>query len=284
MSASRLRFGSIWVDAVGLEGALVAIERLVQSRRGGAVFTPNVDHVVVADRHPTFRAAYARADLSLCDGKALFWASRILGHPLPAKVSGADLFVPVVRLAASRGWRVFLLGGGPGVAAEAAGRLERELGVTIAGVSSPAVGLAPTPEEGDEIARIAAARPHLVIVCLGAPKGELFIERARARLGPAVSLQLGASLDFYLGRLRRAPRFMQRVGLEWLFRLCQEPRRLAHRYLLQDPAFLWVLLRTLAEPRASRVLLTEGPPKGGPPLGDAEGTSPEKALSMPPPL
>jgi N-acetylglucosaminyldiphosphoundecaprenol N-acetyl-beta-D-mannosaminyltransferase len=283
MSAPRVRFGRIWVDAVGLEDALVSIERLVHARRGGAVFTPNVDHIVLASRHPAFRAAYARADLSLCDGQPLFWASRLLGHPLPEKVSGADLFLPVVRLAALRGWRVFLLGGAPGVAAEAAVRLKRELGVTIVGVASPAVGLVPSFDEKDEIARIAAARPHLVIVCLGAPKGELWIERARDRLGPAVSIQLGASLDFFLGRVRRAPRWMQRVGLEWLFRLCQEPRRLARRYLLQDPAFLWVLARTLGAPRATRVL-PGGPPRAEPSLGDGGEASPETALSVPPPF
>jgi N-acetylglucosaminyldiphosphoundecaprenol N-acetyl-beta-D-mannosaminyltransferase len=275
MSGARVRFGRIWVDAVGLEEALVDIERLVQAGRGGAVFTPNVDHVVLAGRHAAFHAAYARADLSLCDGQPLFWASRLLGHPLPEKVSGADLFLPVMRLAALRGWRVFLFGGAVGVAAEAAARLGRELGVTIAGVSSPAVGLAPSLEEDQEIARIAAARPELVVVSLGAPKGELWIERARDRLGPAVSIQLGASLDFFVGRVRRAPRWMQRVGLEWLFRLCQEPRRLARRYLLQDPAFLWVLVRTLAAPRATRVLLPE-PSRTGASLGDGGEASPRR--------
>jgi N-acetylglucosaminyldiphosphoundecaprenol N-acetyl-beta-D-mannosaminyltransferase len=275
MSGARVRFGRIWVDAVGLEEALVDIERLVQAGRGGAVFTPNVDHVVLAGRHAAFHAAYARADLSLCDGQPLFWASRLLGHPLPEKVSGADLFLPVMRLAALRGWRVFLFGGAVGVAAEAAARLGRELGVTIAGVSSPAVGLAPSLEEDQEIARIAAARPELVVVSLGAPKGELWIERARDRLGPAVSIQLGASLDFFVGRVRRAPRWMQRVGLEWLFRLCQEPRRLARRYLLQDPAFLWVLVRTLAAPRATRVLLPE-PSRTGASLGDGSEASPRR--------
>jgi len=99
----------------------------------------------------------------------------------------------------------------------------------------------------------------VVLVCLGAPKGELFIDRSRARLGPAVSLSVGASLDFYVGHVRRAPRWMQRAGLEWLFRLFQEPRRMARRYLVRDPKFLVILFRTLRQPRSGRVVLPGAP-------------------------
>jgi exopolysaccharide biosynthesis WecB/TagA/CpsF family protein len=253
MTPARVRFGSLWVDALRLGEALAAIERLVDRRQGGAVFTPNIDHVVLASHSPAFRAAYARADLSLCDGQPIKWGSRLLGLPLPEKVSGADLFLPLMQLAARRGWRVFLFGGSPGVGEEAAARLGSELGVQVVGVSAPRVGLEPTPDEAAEIERVAAARPDLVITSLGAPKGELWIDRARERLGPAVSVQLGASIDFYLGRARRAPGWMQRAGLEWLFRLLQEPRRLAYRYLVQDPAFVAIFLRTLLSPRQSRL-------------------------------
>jgi len=250
---AQVRFGDLWVDALRFDEALDALERLVDAGRGGAVFTPNVDHVVVASEEPRLRAAYARADLSLCDGQPLRWASRLVGRALPEKVSGSDLLLPAMRLAARRGWRVYLLGAAPGVAREASARLASELGVTVAGVQAPAIGVSPLATEEGVVAEVAAARPHLLLVCLGAPKGELFIDRARDRLGPAVALSLGASLDFYVGRARRAPRWMQRVGLEWLYRLLQEPRRMARRYLVRDPRFLALLWRTLRLPRSERV-------------------------------
>ena len=222
--------------------------------RGGAVFTPNVDHVVLAARDPVFHEAYERVDLSLCDGQPLRWASHLLGAPLPERVSGADLFLPLMRVASRRGWRVQLLGGGPGRAEEAARRLEREERVTFTGASGPAIGMSPLPDEDRLVGRIAAARPDLLVVCLGAPKGELFIDRVRERLGPAVAIQLGAALDFYLGTVQRAPRWMQRCGLEWLYRLLREPRRLAYRYLVRDLRFIPILLAALRTARRERAL------------------------------
>jgi len=251
--AARLRFGRIWVDAVRLPEALAEIEALIDRGEGGAVFTPNVDHIVVAERDEAFRTAYKRADLSLCDGQPLRWTSPLLGLTLPEKVSGADLFIPLMELAARKKLRVYLLGGAPGVAEEAGERLAREYGVLIVGQSAPRIGLQPLSDEDEIVERVAQTQPDLLVICLGAPKGELLIERVRDRLRPAVAVQLGASIDFYVGRVRRAPRWMQRAGLEWLYRLKQEPKRLAERYLLRDPAFLWILLRTLREPRSSRV-------------------------------
>ncbi len=159
-----------------------------------------------------------------------------------------------MQLAARRGYRVYLLGASPGVAEEAAARLARELGVLVVGTLSPHIGLASGPDEAAVIESIAAARPQLLLCCLGSPKSELFADRVRSRIGAVVALSIGASLDFYTVRVRRAPVWMQRIGLEWLFRLLQEPRRLARRYLVQDPKFLLILLRTLRSPRQTRVL------------------------------
>lgn len=248
-----MRFGDLWVDAVTFGEALAAIEQLVEARRGGAVYTPNVDHVVLADRVEPFRRAYERADLVLCDGQPLRWTSGLLGCQLPEKVSGSDLVLPLMKLAARRGFRVYVFGGARQVSREAVHRLQEELGVTIAGWSAPLVGIDPLPDEAAAVADVAAARADLVLVCLGAPKGEIWIDRARERLRPAVALSVGASLDFYVGVIRRAPRWMQAAGLEWLFRLLQEPRRLARRYLVDDPRFLRILLRTLRLPRSERV-------------------------------
>lgn len=251
---ARVRFGELWIDALKLDGALEAVRRLLRRGAGGAVFTPNVDHVVVASEHEGFRRAYARADVVLCDGAPLLWSSRLLGLSLPEKVSGSDFFLPLMRLAGQERLRVYLMGAGPGVVDEAAARLAAEFGVEVVGKSSPRIGLAASEEEDAAVAAIAATRPDLVLAFLGTPKGELWVDRTRARLAPAIGFSLGASLDFYVGRVRRAPAWMRRCGLEWLFRLLQEPRRLAYRYLVKDPKFALILLRTLLRPRRDRVL------------------------------
>jgi N-acetylglucosaminyldiphosphoundecaprenol N-acetyl-beta-D-mannosaminyltransferase len=257
----RVRIGHLSVHAVTLPGAIDAVEALIRSRRGGFVVTPNVDHVVIADRRADFRDAYAAADLSLADGKPIVWASRLLGTPLPEKVSGSDLVLPLMERAAARGWRVFLLGAGPGVADAAAERLRRNLGVNVVGAAAPFVRVAPgeaDPEGDAAVEAVRAARPDIVLVAFGAPKQELWMHRRRAALAPAVLLGIGASLDFVAGRVRRAPRWLSQAGLEWAWRLLREPRRLWRRYLVDDPRFVAILWRTWRERRAL-------PPAGAPP-------------------
>lgn len=249
----RLSLGRLEIDPVTLEGAVDRVEALVNARAGGIVFTPNVDHVVLAERNDAFRAAYADVDLSLADGMPIVWASRLMGEPLPEKVSGSDLVLPLLDRAAARGWRVFLLGAGPGVAEEAAARLRAERGVNVVGTAAPFVKLVgPDPEGDAAVEQIRAASAQIVLVAFGAPKQELWMHRHRAALAPAVLLGVGASIDFIAGRVRRAPRWVSRSGLEWLWRLSREPRRLWRRYLVDDPGFALILLRTLRERRAAR--------------------------------
>jgi N-acetylglucosaminyldiphosphoundecaprenol N-acetyl-beta-D-mannosaminyltransferase len=257
-SVQRVRIGPVWLDALTFAETLDEIERRAASGMGGAVFTPNVDHMVNLARSPAFRAAYGRASLALVDGQALLWASRLLGTGLPEKISGSDLVPRVLERAGKRGLRVYFLGGAKGVAAEAAEVARRRYGVAVAGVDSPMVardGEAPA----EVIARVLEARPHLLLVALGAPKQELFVDRYREELGSIVSLGIGASLDFVAGRVRRAPAWVSRAGFEWLFRMAQDPRRLARRYLLDDPRFAAIFFRTLLVPRAERLQMRKSP-------------------------
>ena len=249
----RIRIGHLWVDAVTFDGALDAIASLVRAGKGGAVFTPNVDHVVTAEDDASFRAAYDGVSLSLADGKPILWAASLLGTPLPEKVSGSDLIEPLLRLAGRSGWRVFLLGGAPGVAEAAADRARRDFDVDVVGTASPFIRLDGTPGDLEQgLDEVVAAKPDLVLVAMGAPKQELWIHHNRERLGPGVGVGVGASLDFVIGRISRAPRWVSNAGLEWLYRLVREPRRLAHRYLLKDPRFLAVVARTARLPQATR--------------------------------
>jgi N-acetylglucosaminyldiphosphoundecaprenol N-acetyl-beta-D-mannosaminyltransferase len=248
---ARLRLGAVEVDPLTLMEAVDAVDALVASGQGGYVVTPNVDHVVIASRRDDFRQAYAGASLSVADGQPIVWSSRLLGTPLPEKVSGSDLVPPLMERAARRGWRVYLIGAAPGVAELAAARLVAS-GVDVVGTSAPMIRSTldgPDPEGEAAAALVRDHRPDLVLVAFGAPKQELWMCRHRETLRPAVLLGIGATLDFVAGRIARAPRWVSRSGLEWLWRLAREPRRLWRRYLVDDPRFAAVLWRELRSRR-----------------------------------
>lgn len=245
VSTPRLMLGKVPVDVVTFAEALDAIERLVLERQGGFVFTPNIDHVVSVEDNPDFEKAYARASLSLADGMPIVWASRLMGRSLPERVAGSDLVAPLLERAGQRGWRVYFLGAGPGVAEKAAAIARERWGTNVIGTDAPMVNLADAAQVDAIAAQLAAAKADLVLMAFGAPKQELLIDRIADRVKPAVLLGIGASLDFIAGTVTRAPELMRRAGLEWLYRLAQEPGRLWKRYLINDPKFLLILLRTL---------------------------------------
>jgi len=245
--------GNLWIDAVSLSQAIQEIERLVDARQGGAVYTPNVDHVVKAESDEAFRRAYDQVNLSLADGMPVVWAARFLGCPLSGRVAGSDLVIPLIELAARRKWRVYLLGGAPGVAEAAARLLVEHFSVSVVGFDSPLIGPDGSDATGGSVGRARAARADLILVALGPPKQELWIHRATDALRPAVALGIGAALDYLVGRLKRPPRWVSRAGLEWMFRLLQEPRRLWRRYLVEGPRFAPIVLATRRSPRSERV-------------------------------
>jgi len=248
LALSRIQIGTLPIDVVDFAGAIDAIDRLIAEKKGGTVFTPNVDHIVMAEHDERFRTAYRAAALSLVDGTPVLWASRLLRTPLPQKISGSDLVMPLLERAAERGHRVYFLGGAPGVADLAKSKLEAALpGIQIVGTDASRIDVN-VPVEDDEVAaRIQRAAPDLILVALGAPKQEIWSYTRAERLKPAVLIGVGASLDFVAGIQKRAPSWMSKVGLEWLFRLAQEPRRLAARYLLRDPEFGLILARQLTQ-------------------------------------
>jgi N-acetylglucosaminyldiphosphoundecaprenol N-acetyl-beta-D-mannosaminyltransferase len=249
-----LYYGRVWVDALTFDGALDAFDALVKAGRGGRVYTPNVDHVVLAEHDTRFAEAYARADLSFADGMPLVALSRLRSVRLPEKVSGSDFMLPLMERAAHRGWRVYMLGGMDGVADVAATRLlERYPSLQIVGRDPAFIDLAASPaQRAAEVARIREARPDVVLVALGAPKQEIWIDDVATALAPAVLIGVGASLDFLAGTAVRAPRWMSRVGLEWLHRLGKDPKRMIHRYLVRDAEFPAILARQLVRDLAGR--------------------------------
>jgi N-acetylglucosaminyldiphosphoundecaprenol N-acetyl-beta-D-mannosaminyltransferase len=246
--------GPVRIDSVTRDEALEAFEALVSGRRGGAVFTPNVDHVVIAHEDVRLRAAYARVDLSIADGMPIVWASRLLGTPIPERVAGSDFAPLLLGRAARRGWRVYFLGGAPGVAERAREKVHEQLpDLQVVGIDSPRFDPAqPWERQASVVEQVRAATPDVVLVAFGAPKQEAWIDRARDELPSVVFMGVGATLDFLAGDVPRAPLWMARSGLEWLYRLSHEPRRLWHRYLVRDPRFLMVVARAMRGKDAMR--------------------------------
>lgn len=224
------------------------------------VVTPNVDHAVMFGERADLRQAYERASMVLADGFPVVLAARLLGRELPERVAGSDLAPALFGSArAERRLRVYLLGAGPGVGERAAARIaERWPFVEIAGTYSPPLGFERDPAENDAIIeRVNAARCDVLVVGLGAPKQELWIARHADRLRVKTALCLGATIDFLAGEKRRAPRWMQRCGLEWFHRLASEPKRLLRRYARDAwifPQLVWQEWRRIA---------TQSPAGGG---------------------
>jgi N-acetylglucosaminyldiphosphoundecaprenol N-acetyl-beta-D-mannosaminyltransferase len=255
MTRSLVHFGPVVADRLTQQDALQRVRALVEAGSGGIVVTPNVDHIVQAHALPRLQEAYRRAALSLADGQPLLWMARLLRRPLPEKVSGSDFIHPLMALAAAEGWGVFLVGAREATSQAAAARLEAEHpGLRVVGrdttmwngLHAPAV-----------VGAIQASGARIVIVALGCPKQELWMLQHAALAAPAVCFGLGGTLDFLAGDVPRAPRWMSRAGLEWTYRLAQDPRRLAHRYLVRDlqivPLFARMLWRQLLHrPRTVR--------------------------------
>ncbi len=261
---ARVAIAGVEVDPYTLEGA---VRRIAEHARTGGppvfVVTPNTHHVSMLQGSASFREIYRAAWLSLADGVPLVWASRVLDTPLPGRVNGTDLFEALCATAAEQGLRVFLLGGRPGAADRAAAVLRaRHPALSVAGTYCPPLGFENDAEELRRIRDVVrAAAPHLLFVGLGAPKQESWMHRHAGETGVPVSVGIGVSFELVAGMVRRAPRWMQRAGLEWLYRLAMEPRRLWKRYAVANPHFVWLVVRQYLQRR-------RGPATSGPVRAD----------------
>ena len=240
----RVRLLGMPIDPVTEGQAIGHVLGSLAAGRGGWVITPNLDQLRLYRQRPALRAMYERAELVLADGMPLLWASRVQGTPLPARVAGSELICTLTAAAAAVGRSVFYLGGGqPETAARAARQLAADYpGLRVAGSYYPPFGF---EHDRAEMGRIAAAlaesRPEIVFVGLGFPKQERLIEALRPALPGAWFLGVGVSFSFVCGEIRRAPVWMQRLGLEWAHRMSQEPKRLIERYLLRDMPYALAL-------------------------------------------
>jgi exopolysaccharide biosynthesis WecB/TagA/CpsF family protein len=222
------------VDDLTLDETVDVIGDLVEAGRAAGrthqVATVNVDFVVNALGQPDLHEILRRTELAIPDGKPLVWVSALAGTAIRERTAGADLVGALAARAATTGWRILLFGGAPGVADAARERLqERHPGADVLAAEAPMIDADGTTDE-TTLDRLAELRADIVCVALGNPKQERWIARHRERVGAPVYVGVGGTLDFIVGRTKRAPAWMQRVGLEWLHRALSEPRRLAARY------------------------------------------------------
>jgi N-acetylglucosaminyldiphosphoundecaprenol N-acetyl-beta-D-mannosaminyltransferase len=234
---------AVWVwgvpfAPVTLEQSVAAVDALIERGEPSYFITANLHYVMLTHEHPDLDAINREAAFIVADGAPIVRAARKRPASLPERVAGSDLIFHLCDLAARKGRRLFFLGAPPGVAEEAAARLiDRYPGLQIAGTACPPFRKLSDDEHEALLAQIREARPDILFVAFGQPKGERWIAENHRRIGVPVSVQVGASLEFAAGRFARAPKWMQRTGVEWVFRMLQEPRRLTSRYA-RNAAFL----------------------------------------------
>lgn len=234
------------VDILGMDFDNFSKQELLSTLRKGVVFTPNVDHLMKLRQDPDFASVYQKADFKICDSQILMYASRFLGKPLKAKLSGADLFPWFCEHHKyNENIKIFLLGGAEGVAHEAQRRINARTGRKIIVDSySPPYGFEKSPDECTKIVDLVERSPaNVLVVCLGAPKQERWIATYCEQLPQIdIFMAVGAAVDFEAGSKPRAPHYVSELGLEWLYRLLCEPKRLWRRYLIEGMPFVGLVL------------------------------------------
>jgi N-acetylglucosaminyldiphosphoundecaprenol N-acetyl-beta-D-mannosaminyltransferase len=232
-------------DNLTLRETLARIEAMVLSRRSHYVVTANVDFLAQARHDLQLQHILLNAPLVLCDGTPLVWASRLFGNPLPERVAGADVVPALIRMAARKHYRVFFLGATEQANTQAIAKLLAQFPDLAISHHSPPFRPLFELDNAEIIRRIREAKPDLLFVAFGCPKAEKWMAMHYAELGVPVAIGVGGTIDFLAGRLKRAPLWMQRGGVEWLHRLGQEPRRLFKRYAADLWYFGAAVLRQL---------------------------------------
>lgn len=245
MPYHREKFMNTYIDNITLEEAVAYIEKCILQRKIGYVITPNTDQIVRMEKDDYFRTICEQSELLLVDGHPLMWISRFYKRPFKEKICGSDLVPVLCRLAAQKGYSVFLLGAAPGVALKAAKRLQQDYpGLKVAGVYSPPPGFEKDPEEMRRINMILKeSHADMLFVGMGVPKQDIFIYENKDIYRIPMSFSVGGTIDFLAGEQKRAPKWVSRIGMEWLYRLLHDPRRLFKRYLIDDIGIFRLVLK-----------------------------------------
>jgi N-acetylglucosaminyldiphosphoundecaprenol N-acetyl-beta-D-mannosaminyltransferase len=237
-----MAFMNTLMDNATLEEVVAHIEECIAERRVGQVITPNVDQIVRCEWDSYFKDICKSCELLLVDGHPLIWIAKLYGRPFKEKICGADLILSLCGISAQKGYSIFLLGAAPGVAALAAEKLKaRHPGLKIAGAYSPPLGFEKDEKEIERMNRILfESKADLLFVGMGVPKQDIFIYENMHKYQIPLSFSVGGAIDFIAGKQRRAPKWIGRLGYEWLFRFFCNPRRLFRRYFIDDAKILFL--------------------------------------------
>ncbi len=239
----RVNVLGVGLSVINLETALQAIARALKNKTKGYVCVTGVHGVMEAQNDPGFRGILNQAFLNTPDGIPMVWVGKLRGFKEMDRVYGPDLMLLVAEFSVGKGYTHFLYGGGDGVAELLKARLERKFpGIKIVGTYTPPFRALDATEEAKLVETVNQLTPDIIWVGLSTPKQEKFMAKYGPKLQSTLMFGVGAAFDFHAGRVRQAPHWMQRNGLEWFFRLCCEPRRLWKRYLKNNPIFLWRIL------------------------------------------
>ena len=247
MKIDRFNVLGVALHAMNLPTATEAVLEAIRERRKGYICVTGVHGVSEAQNDSGFRAILNAAFLNTTDGMPLVWLGRHAHGRWVDRVYGPDLMLEIFRSTQSTAIRHFFYGGAPGVADELKARLEARFpGVTVCGTYCPPFRPLNAAEEADLQRIVREARPDIIWVGLSTPKQERFMAEYLPKLDTTLMFGVGAAFDFHAGRVPQAPRWMQRSGLEWFYRLCSEPRRLGRRYLVNNPLFIWRIFGQLS--------------------------------------
>ncbi|MFC7381575.1 WecB/TagA/CpsF family glycosyltransferase [Sphaerisporangium rhizosphaerae] len=229
------------LDALTMEQTVARCVQAVENRENLTIGVVNAAKAVNMSHDPALRDSVTSCDLVVADGQAVVWASRLLGHPLPERVAGIDLFTALMEEGARRSYRAYFLGARPEVLDRVVAEVRRRYpGLTVAGARDGYF----TDEEAPEVAaRIGEAKPDLLFLGMTSPKKEIFLARFADDIRAGVNHGVGGSFDVLAGKVRRAPVLWQRLGAEWLYRFLQEPLRLGPRYLSTNTRFAWMVAK-----------------------------------------
>jgi N-acetylglucosaminyldiphosphoundecaprenol N-acetyl-beta-D-mannosaminyltransferase len=250
----NIELAGMSIDVLDYDAVLDELFSSLAVGQGGWIVTANLDILRRSSADPEIQALYASADVRVADGMPLVWAARLQGDHLPERVAGSTLSWMIAERAAAEGRSIYLLGGDPGAADGSKRVLEaRYPGLKICGLSSPRVSNPATLAEIETlVAELEPHRPDIVYVAFGSPKQEYVARDLRDRFPHTWFIGVGISLGFISGQVERAPEWMQELGLEWVHRLVQEPKKLAHRYLVDDLPFAALLFAKAAKNRIVR--------------------------------
>jgi N-acetylglucosaminyldiphosphoundecaprenol N-acetyl-beta-D-mannosaminyltransferase len=243
ISEARIEIMGCQIDNLSMEETLQTIEGFINSGRPHQHVVVNVDKLVKANRDPELRRIINDCALINVDGMPVVWASRLLGRSLKARVAGVDLFEALMKRSAEKGWRVFLLGAKEEVVSGVKQLYEQKYtGLIVAGYRN---GYWKPEEEPGVVEIIKAAKADLLFVAISSPKKEQFLGRYQGEMKVPFAMGVGGTFDVAVGKVKRAPVWMQKTGLEWFYRFLQEPRRMFKRYFIDDMAFFGLLIKEM---------------------------------------